>query len=392
MARLAIIPYARVDAPLDVFRREDTLYYSFFEERDDGTVGQFQPGSPEFNNQAERLAQHIAKQLRRVRDEAQKTASLGAPPARKTLFVANASKDRTDHRTTVLNEFKDHELLTIPDGAYSTQELTDRTCELLGRADYAVHLLGEKPGITVDDGDEPVSHVQYRLALAHRPPGFTQIVWVPSSLQPQAGKQQKLVESVRAFNPEVWNAGTEVLYGSLDELLRGIQGVLAREKAPAKVDGTGPLYLLCAKADLDNEDANLAKLRDALCLAGVLPEFPAFDEQDVNLADLERNLIAQSCATIIYYGRGGDGWVRLKRQLLLRVLGDLKAQGQHVRAIYLSEPSNTPKQAQYLGMKIREFNEAKGYPPLMVLGTAGGFEPTHLKPLLERLSTPGQSS
>lgn len=392
MARLAIIPYARIDAPLDVFRRDDTLYYPFFEDRDDGTVGQFQPGSPEFNNQAERLAQHIAKQLRRVRDEAQKTASMGAPPARRILFVANASKDRTDHRTTVLNEFKDHELLTIPDGAYSTQELTDRTREMLARANYAVHLLGEKPGITVDDGDEPISHLQYRLALAHRPPGFTQIVWAPSSLQPQPGKQQKLVESVRAFKPEVWNEGTEVLSGSLDELLRGIQGVLTREKAAPKVDSTGPLYLLCAKADLDNDDANLAKLRDALCLAGVLPEFPAFDEQDVNLADVERNLIAQSCATIIYYGRGGDGWVRLKRQMLLRVLGDLKAQGQHLRAIYLSEPSNTPKQAQYLGMKIREFNEARGFPPLMVLGTAGGFEPTYLKPLLERLSTPGQSS
>jgi len=392
MARLAIIPYAKVETPLECFRRDDTLYYPFFEEEPDGTVSQFQSGSAQFCNQAERLAQHIAKQLRRVRAEAQKSASIGAPPARKTLFVANASKDRADHRTTVLNEFKDHEVLTIPDGVYSTQELTDRTRELLGRADCAVHLLGEKPGITVDDGDEPMAHVQFRLALAHRPQGFTQIVWAPSSLQLQPGKQQTLVESVRAFNPDVWNEGTEVLSGSLDELLRGIQGVLTRRKDVQKVDGTGPLYLLCSKADLDNEDANLAKLRDALCLAGVLPEFPAFDEQDVNLADLERNLIAQSCATIIYYGRGGDGWVRLKRQMLLRVLGDLKAQGQHLRAIYLSEPANTPKQAQYLGMKIREFNEARGFPPLMVLGTAGGFDSNDLKPLLERLSSMGQAS
>ena len=118
MARLAIIPYAKVDNARECFRRDDTLYYSFFDERDDGTVGQFLAGTPQFENQAERLAQHIAKQLRRIREETQKSAAIGSPPARKAIFVANASKDRTEHRTTVLNEFKDHELLTIPDGAY----------------------------------------------------------------------------------------------------------------------------------------------------------------------------------------------------------------------------------------------------------------------------------
>jgi hypothetical protein len=60
--------------------------------------------------------------------------------------------------------------------------------------------------------------------------------------------------------------------------------------------------------------------------------------------------------------------------------------------VYLSEPANAPKQAQYLGMKIREFNEARGYPPLMVLGTAGGFDASHIKPFLDRLSTAGQPS
>lgn len=385
MARIAIIPYEQVPEALPHFRRNDTPYYSFFNKQNDGTVDQFLAGSPMFTAQAERVAQHIASQLRRIEDEAQRNAAASAAP-RKRLFVANTSRDRADHRTTVLNEFRDHEILALPDGVYSTQELTDRTCELLGTADCAVHLLGENHGISVDDGDEPIAHLQYRLGLAHRPPGFTQVVWVPSALQLQQARQREFVEAIRAFKPEVWNEGTEVLCGGLDELLRAIQGVLSRKKAVTKVEGSGPLYLLCAKADLDNEDENLAKLRDCLCLAGVLPEFPAFEEQDVNLADLERNLIAQSCATLIYYGRGGDGWVKLKRQTLLRVLGDLKAQGQHVRALYLSEPSNTPKQTQYLGMRIREFNEARGYPPLLVLGTAGGFDPNHVKPLLDRLA------
>jgi hypothetical protein len=389
VARVAIIPYAGVRDAHPCFRQDDTVYYSFFEEQQDGTIEQFTAGSEAFRKEADRVAQHVAGQLRRVRDAAERTPSVQAGVRRKRLFVANTSRDRADQRTTILNEFKDHEPLTIPDGSYESAELAELTRRLLAEAACSVHLLGDKPGITVDDGDEPIAHLQYQLALAHRPPGFTQVVWAPASLQPQAGRQKTFVDGIRAFAPAVWNESTEVLSGTLDDLLRAVQGVLTREAPVAKVEGAGPLYLLCTKADLDQDDGNLVKLRDSLFRAGVLPEFPAFDEQDVNLAELERSLIAQSCGTIIYYGRGGDGWVKLKRQTLLRVLGELKAQGRYARAVYLSSPSNTQKQAQYLGLASGAFAEARGFPPLLVLGNAGAFEPDHLKPLLEQIQREG---
>ena len=93
-------------------------------------------------------------------------------------------------------------------------------------------------------------------------------------------------------------------------------------------------------------DPNLDQLRDFLCRAGIWPEFPAFEDEDVDLAQIEKNQIAQSCATIIYYGRGGDGWAKLKRSQLLATLGELKAQNTHVRALYVSQPSNLPKSRQ----------------------------------------------
>lgn len=392
VARVAIIPYKNVREALPSFQRDDAVYYSFFDEQKDGTIRQFDAGSESFQREADRVAQHVAGQLRRVREAAERAPSSQASVKRKTLFVANTSKDRADHRITLLNEFKDYEPLTIPDGSYESSELAERTQKMLAQAACSVHMLGEKPGITVDDGDEPIAHLQYRLALAHRPAGFTQIVWAPASLQLQQGRQKEFVESIRAFKPEVWHESTEVLAGTLDDLLRGVQGVLTRQEPIARIEGAGPLYLLCTKADLDQDEGNLVQLRDSLFRAGFLPEFPAFDEQDVNLAELERTLITQSCGTLIYYGRGGDGWVKLKRQTLLRVLGDIKAQGQHVRAVYLSSPSNTQKQAQYLGMGSGAFPEARGFPPLLVLGNAGAFDPDHLKPLLERILQAGAVS
>lgn len=384
MARVAIIPYATVAEALPPFRRDDTVYYRFYEELAGGTIEQFEAASERFRKEADRVAQHIAGQLRRLRQVAERNGSRAGGGKRKALFVASTSKDRADHRLTLVNELKDHEVLTVPDGSYGHEELTTLTNDLLARSECSVHLLGERPGPSTDEGDVAMSHLQYRLARAHRPPRFTQLVWAPASLQLPVGTQREFVEDVRAFKPAVWDAATEVLCGTFDDLLRGVQGVLTRD-APAETLGSaGPLYLLCTKADLDQADGNLMRLRDSLLQAGVLPELPAFDDQDVDLAELERSLIAQSRGTLIYYGRGGDGWVKLKRQTLLRVLGDLKAQDQHVRAVYLSEPANPQKHAQYMGLGSGAFTEAKGFPPLLLLGNAGSFQPDFLKPLLEQ--------
>ena len=391
MLRIAIFPYPVDGETRSCFRQNDTVYRQFFRKGQDGFVEQFDAGSQAFDSEAERVAQHVASQLQRVREAAKRTAAIQTKAKDKRLFIANTSRDRADHRTTLLNEFKDYEPLTLPDGSYESGELAQLTCDLLARAACSVHLLGDKPGITVDDGEEPISHLQYRLALAHRPPGFTQIVWAPESLQLPPSRHKELVDNIRAFKPEVWNEFTEVLTGTLDDLLRAVQGVLTRARPIAKVEGAGPLYLLCTKGDLE-QDENLVKLRDSLFQAGLLPEFPAFDEQDVNLAELERTLIAQSCGTIIYYGRGGDGWVKLKRKTLLQVLGELKAQGQHVRALYVGSPANAQKQAQYLGLGSRALPEAKGFPPLLVLGDTGSFQQDHLKPLIERIQQEGSVS
>ena len=48
------------------------------------------------------------------------------------------------------------------------------------------------------------------------------------------------------------------------------------------------------------------------------------------------------------------------------------------------EPIRTPP-----GLGVRQtsgaFAEARGFPPLLVLGNTGAFEPDHLKPLLEQI-------
>ena len=94
MARAVIIPYAHVESIRPCFKQDDTVRYSFFEDRKDGTFDQFMVGTTQFVLLADRLAQHIASQLRRLRSEVSKVEARHLRTTKRTLFVANCSKDR----------------------------------------------------------------------------------------------------------------------------------------------------------------------------------------------------------------------------------------------------------------------------------------------------------
>jgi hypothetical protein len=387
-ARAVIIPYEADPSIKATFRRESTVRYTFFKENG-GVIEQHEVGSPEFKTEANRLTQHIATQLRKMRAEAERVSPPQGQAAQRKLFVANSASDRATERKTLINEFKGFELLTLPSDVLTRADIEQQTRRLLDQAECSIHLLGELPGTTPEDSSDPIAHLQYQVALAHRPDRFTQLVWAPSTLALADARQKAFVESVRKYNSGEWPKGLEILCGGLDDLLRGVRGVLDRVPAAPRFEGTGPVYLLCNESDIKNADPNLDQLRDFLLRAGISPEFPAFDDEDVDLAQLEKTQIAQSCATIIYYGRGGDGWAKLKRNQLLATLGELRAQNTHVRALYVSEPPSAWKNRQYVEAKVREFGEARGFPPLLVLGEAGGFDGRYLQPLLDRLNNGG---
>ena len=88
--------------------------------------------------------------------------------------------------------------------------------------------------------------------------------------------------------------------------------------------------------------------------------------------------------SLIYYGRGSDTWVKLKRLTVAKVLGELKAAAPYVRALYVSAPPTPPKQLQYLELGPA-IADGLGLTPILVLGNASGFDPDQLKPLIDRI-------
>ena len=173
--------------------------------------------------------------------------------------------------------------------------------------------------------------------------------------------------SSRAFGRSMqpsWPKGTEVLSGNLDDLLRGIQGVLDRSQPATRRRRRGPSLPAVLEVRYRQRRRQPRQASRYPVPRRRAPRVPGVRGPGCQSRRPRTNSIAQSCATIIYYGRGGDGWVKRKRQtLLLRVLGEHRNRRDSTSGrSTLSEPANTPKQAQYLGMKVREFERGQGLP------------------------------
>lgn len=103
----------------------------------------------------------------------------------KTVFVALTVGDLKDARQRLVNDLKASGFTVVPEDTVllETGEAFEAAInESLIKAEYAVHLIGENHGITVEGGVEPIVDQQLRLA---RRAGLPRILWVPRWLPNQ---------------------------------------------------------------------------------------------------------------------------------------------------------------------------------------------------------------
>jgi hypothetical protein len=121
------------------------------------------------------------------------------------------------------------------------------------------------------------------------------------------------------------------------------------------------IYLICDKRDFD-ADA-FVPLRDYLYERGYEVTLPLMtgEEEDVNKEN-EKNLMECEVA-IIFYGLANEIWVRQQLRDLQQADGEGRTKPSPLKAIYITEPMNKPKEIykthEALVIKNRgEFSEA----------------------------------
>jgi hypothetical protein len=388
LIRVRKTPYAAGAEPPEMVAIE-TLGFQFYQmdPQDASTFQEFAaqsglPGFEDFYKTSEKLAQALAKLLKRMRDAQGRSGQTAQAAPAKTAFVAYAGSDRKLDRDTVINTLRSNGFGVVPD-----HDRPDAASELISYVtshseewDIAVHIAGCRGGGVLEEDPRTVVRLQYDLVrAANVKAGFKQLVWVPELAADPEPAQSQFLEELKS----VGDAKTEVLRTGLARLIDTVTDHLNRKPEVKRVDRAISVFLMCTRDDLEQPD--FKAIRKYLQDNGIFYDEPAFEGDAATLEQLRNEYISSADATLIYYGAAPDSWVQMMRMVLRKTLAPSPSRDKYVRAVYLCVPADPLKKNKYLELPSHQVPEP-GFPPLVVLGDCEPFDASKLQPFLEQLT------
>ena len=181
--------------------------------------------------------------------------------------------------------------------------------DCLAKCTIAIHLLGQRYGVTPEDSSESIPALQVRLTA--EPDCRPDL----AATDLDAGRRRigrRATARVRA--PRAGRSGPPPSRGDHRRQLEpaqegshsppGAAGGKAESGAPAKSAGGAPkLYLICDPKD----EAAVEALEDYLFAQGLEVMLPAFDGDDADAAALHQDNLLTCDAVLVYYGDGTQG-------------------------------------------------------------------------------------
>ena len=252
-------------------------------------------------------------------------ASLKTPdPHRRWIYLATTTSDVADERDRIKRELLERGHVVLPDAPLPMLardvETTVRNC--LTKCTIAVHLLGQRYGVTPEDSSESIPALQVRLtAEPSCQPDLQRLIWMPGG-ESADERQRAFVRRVQ--EDPVIHHRAEVIEGNLNLLKKDLIRRLAppEEKPKAapsakSARGAPKLYLICDPKD----EAAVEPLEDYLFDQGLEVMLPAFDGNDADAAALHQDSLLTCDAVLVYYGSAPKAWGDIKLRELLKATG-----------------------------------------------------------------------
>jgi TIR domain len=367
------IPFAEHPEPL-----RGTLGYEFYE------YDQARDRAREFNYEVspardiryweklDDLAYDIKQMVEYIRRSTLSVIAPGVEPSGKTIYLAQTTSDLREDRDKIKRELQQRGHVVLPDKELPLvgPDFKALVTESLGRSDLSIHLVGEHYGIIPEGETRSVVRLQLELA-AGQAGEFQRIIWMPDGLQPRDQAQQEFIDYLRLGLES--HQRTEVLETKLEDLKTLIQEKLAAKPKPEPAVVTtnaarASLYLICDRQDF----SDTAELENYLFDQGLDVTLPATegDESQI-IQDHKENLLACDAA-LIYYGRAGELWLRMKQRELQKIAGYGRTQPMLARGIYIGGPPTEAKE------RVRDHDA-------VIIKSYGGFSPDDLQPFVARL-------
>jgi serine/threonine protein kinase len=269
-------------------------------------------------------------------------------PNRQSVYLATTTSDAAEQRDHIKRELLERGHIVLPDVPlpmlYQDAEAVVRDC--LAKCTIAVHLLGQRYGMTPEDSSESLPALQVRLtaeaAVATR---LQRLIWMPGG-EPSADERQRTFV-LRVQEDPVLHHGAEVIEGNLNllkkDLIRRLAPPEEKPKAPVPAKpaaGAPKLYLICDPKD----EAAVEGLEDYLFAQGLEVMLPAFDGDDADAAALHQDNLLTCDAVLVYYGAAPKAWVDIKLRELLKATGYGRPAPIGVQAVYVAPPEDRRKE------------------------------------------------
>lgn len=303
----------------------------------------------------------------------------------KSIYLANVGIDMMQRRDEVKREllrngFKVYPEINLPENLESAQKIikTDLT-----KCCLSVHIVGADFG-HINGSNTSFLELQNKLASEHfqelskmdAPDSFNlgKVIWISPEMSYLTAKQKHYIENLKRENDHLVNI--EVLETGIEELKTFIIEKVNRAKDEQKEvvnRGMGKvIYLICEKDEL----RACKKVKRYLEEEGHVVLMSRYDGKPEEIRSSHtRNLLACD-ATIIYYGKGSEDWMRSKEKDLMKALGMGRNRPISPQAVLVEDKDSLSEKVE-LGTDD------------VILFESGRFNANALQPFLSKLNTVG---
>ncbi|NMG76604.1 TIR domain-containing protein [Aromatoleum diolicum] len=297
-----------------------------------------------------------------------------APAADKPMvYLATTTSDLQPQRDALRRELLRHGYGVLPD-----QELPllaaafeQSIAAQLERCRVAIHLVGAVYGVVPEAAVESEPALQTQLSAARaRAGGLRRLVWIAPGSASDDPRQRAFLDALR--DDPAPGPGSDLLETPFEELKSVAFACLqAAEQSPPAAAAPVPgaparIYLVCDVRDLDAVEP----LQQHLFALGFEPTLPAFEGDETLLREDHEAQLRDCNALLIYYGAGGELWLRQKLGELRRIATLGRAAPLRAAAIVVAPPA-TPAKERLLTHDA------------MMIAMPNGFAPAALDPFTQ---------
>lgn len=345
---------------------EDILAYDLY--MIDPLSGEAQEYNKYFGSEAERS--YWLKLVDMAYDIFQIMARLGSArkvvkdttPRERTIYLASTGVDIVIQRDIIKRELLRHGYRVLPE---QTLPREAKALEAMVKSDLekcrlSIHLIGEDYGYKPKGAELSVVDIQNKIAseytlqvIAHNKTAdekllFSRLIWLSPDMINVSERQKIFIEDLKSDAAAVEEA--EVLQIALQELKSIIRDELitgGRFKTRNDYEredrdenkGKNLVYLICDKSDFEPAKA----LSEVLKKKGCEVITSLFEGDLIDLRYLHQENLRRCDASIIYYGKANEHWIKTKLQDLMKAPGFGRIKPLKAKAVYMANNGELKK-------------------------------------------------